>query len=187
MEEKAEIRRRMKQLRQQLTKQEREEIGTSVMKQLFLMREFTECQIFFTYLSHGQEIPTHALTKEAISQGKLVAVPKVTGEGTMTFYQIHAPSDCTPGAFGILEPEGGRELTPDMGKSLLLLPGLAFTKTGKRLGYGGGYYDRYLAAYPQAFSAAPAYPFSVLEDLPAEAHDIRANALVLPNEIFYMK
>ncbi len=187
MEEKMEVRRRMKQLRQQLTQGEREAVGAAVGEQLFSMREFTECQIFFTYLSYGQEIPTHVLTKEAILRGKLVAAPKVTGEGGLTFYQIHAPSDCVPGAFGILEPEGGRELTPDMGRSLLLLPGLAFTKAGGRLGYGGGYYDRYLAAHPQAFLAAPAYPFSVVGSLPEEAHDIRADALVLPGEVFYVQ
>lgn len=186
MEEKEALRRKMKQLRQRLTQEERENISTAVEKQLFSMREFIECQIFFTYLSYGKEIPTHALTEEAIRLGKLVAAPKVTGEGRLTFYQIHALSDCVPGAYGILEPKSGRELAPDMGKSLLLLPGLAFTKAGGRLGYGGGYYDRYLAAYPQVFSAACAYPFSVVDDLPEQAHDIRADALVLPGEIFYI-
>ena len=95
-----------------------------------------------------------------------------------------------PGAYGILEPEGGTVLCPRegisiglSGRDVMLLPGLAFTEKGERLGYGGGYYDRYLKRYPGVFKAAPAYEFSVLSELPVEEHDERADVLLLPDRI----
>ncbi len=186
-QDKAAVRERMKRLRRTMTAQEQEHYSVAVQKQLFSMREFKECTVFFTYLSYGKELLTHTLTERALKAGKIVAAPKVVAEGAMVFYRIGSLSDCEPGAFGILEPRGSSELLPEEGKSLLLLPGLAFTRAGGRLGYGGGYYDRYLAAHPQAFLAAPAYPFSVVKALPGEAHDIRADALVLPGEVVYIK
>ena len=185
-QEKDTLRNEMKRLRRALAQTEQEAISAAVKEQIFSMPEFAKCQIFFTYLSYGKELCTHELPTQAIKAGKLVAAPKVTGDGRMVFYQVESLLDCAPGAFGILEPQGGRQLTPKMGDSFLLLPGLAFTRTGKRLGYGGGYYDRYAGAHPQAFLAAPSYPFAVLEDLPGEAHDIRADALVLAQEIVYV-
>ena len=89
---------------------------------------------------------------------KTVAAPKVTGSGQMEFYQVETLLSLSAGAFGILEPKPDRVLTTDMGKTFLLLPGLAFTRSGERLGYGGGYYDRYLSVHKEAFLAAPAYP-----------------------------
>lgn len=103
----------------------------------------------------------------------------------MEFYQVETLLSLSAGAFGILEPKPDRVLTPDMGKTFLLLPGLAFTRSGERLGYGGGYYDRYLSVHKEAFLAAPAYPFSVLESLPVQAHDVMAHALILPGGVVY--
>lgn len=185
MDDKNTIRKQMKALQRALSDKERRLTGQAVEKQLFLMPEFQKCCIFFTYLSYRTEIPTHELINSAIAAGKTVAAPKVTGDGTMVFYQIDSLQSCVPGAFGIPEPQGGRVLTPEMADSFLLLPGLAFTRTGKRLGYGGGYYDRYLNAYSEAFRAAPAYPFSVLEDIPTAEHDMRADAVILPTGVIY--
>lgn len=185
MEYKDAIRRRMKALRRTLTGEEREKIGQAVEGQLFQMPEFIKCRIFFTYLSYRTEIPTHALNEAVIAAGKTLAAPKVTGDGQIVFYSVDSMQSCVPGAFGIPEPSGGRVLTPEMADSFMLLPGLAFTLTGKRLGYGGGYYDRYLEAHPKVFRAAPAYPFSVLESIPAQEHDMRADAIILPEGVVY--
>lgn len=183
--EKDRIRARIKEQRRTLAQKERERMAEAIEKELLCMKEFRECCLFFTYLSHGTEIPTMGITRAVFSAGKIVAAPKVTGEGRMEFYSLRSPNHLRPGAFGILEPEGGELLTPKMGKTFLLLPGLAFTRHGDRLGYGGGYYDRYLEKYQESFLAAPAYPFSVLDCLPVQAHDIRAHALLLPEEIIY--
>ncbi len=185
--EKDRIRARIKEQRRALGQREREKMAESIKGEILRMKEFRECHLFFTYISHDMEIPTMGIMRAAFDDGKVVAAPKVVGKGKMEFYLLESVDSLSPGAFGILEPQGGRVLTPKMGQTFLLLPGLAFTRRGDRLGYGGGYYDRYLEAYQESFLAAPAYPFSVLDHLPIQAHDIRAHVLVLPGEVIYTK
>lgn len=187
MEEKDLIRARIKEQRRALGQQERKNIAESIGREILCMKEFRECRLFFTYISYGTEIETMGITRAALDAGKIVAAPKVVGEGKMEFYLLDSIDSLSPGAFGILEPQGKRVLTPRTGETFLLLPGLAFTRRGDRLGYGGGYYDRYLAAHQGIFLAAPAHPFSVMDYLPVQAHDIRAHALVLPGEVIYTK
>ena len=183
--EKDAVRKLMKERRNALSAREREEAAKSIERELLCMKEFADCELFFTYLSCGAEISTKDIVLAALRVGKTVAAPKVTGSGQMEFYQVETLLSLSAGAFGILEPKPDRVLTPDMGKTLLLLPGLAFTRSGERLGYGGGYYDRYLSVHKEAFLAAPAYPFSVLESLPVQAHDVMAHALILPGGVVY--
>ena len=112
----------------------------------------------------------------AYASGKHVAVPKVQGE-IMHFYEITALSDCVPGAFGILEPAGeekDRIATP----GFMLVPGLAFDKNGNRLGYGGGFYDKYLASHEEIITAALGYDFQIVEKVPSESHDRRMDYLI---------
>ena len=85
----------------------------------------------------------------------------------MHFYEITALSDCVPGAFGILEPAGeekDRITTP----GFMLVPGLAFDKNGNRLGYGGGFYDKYLASHEEIITAALGYDFQIVEKVPSQ-------------------
>jgi 5-formyltetrahydrofolate cyclo-ligase len=185
--EKDRIRARIKEQRHALGQQERKNIAESIKREILCMKEFRECRLFFTYISHDMEIPTMGIMRAAFDSGKIVAAPKVVGEGKMEFYALESIDFLSPGAFGILEPQGKRVLTPKTGQTFLLLPGLAFTRRGDRLGYGGGYYDRYLEAHQGIFLAAPAYPFSVIDYLPVQVHDIRAHALVLPGEVIYTK
>ncbi len=95
----------------------------------------------------------------------------------MHFYEITALSDCVPGAFGILEPAGeekDRITTP----GFMLVPGLAFDKNGNRLGYGGGFYDKYLASHEEIITAALGYDFQIVEKVPSESHDRRMDYLI---------
>ena len=104
------------------------------------------------------------------------ATIKVQGE-IMHFYEITALSDCVPGAFGILEPAGeekDRITTP----GFMLVPGLAFDKNGNRLGYGGGFYDKYLASHEEIITAALGYDFQIVEKVPSEPHDKKMDYLI---------
>ena len=95
----------------------------------------------------------------------------------MHFYEITALSDCVPGAFGILEPAGeekDRITTP----GFMLVPGLAFDKNGNRLGYGGGFYDKYLASHEEIITAALGYDFQIVEKVPSEPHDKKMDYLI---------
>lgn len=182
------IRKQMKEYRDALAPKEREEAGERIAGEFLRLPEVQRCQTVFAYLSCGAEVPTHALVSRLFEMGRRVAVPKVTGMGRMDFYEIHSLAECVPGTYGILEPETGTPLypepeTPGRPGDVMILPGLAFTADGGRLGYGGGYYDRYLEKYPDIFLVAFAYGFSLLPELAAEWHDKKADVLLTPGQV----
>lgn len=123
----------------------------------------------YSYVSFGNEADTRRLIEELCKEEIIVAVPRVEGK-QIRFYRIWGMHDLEPGFRGILEPKA--DCLPAAYKtSLLLMPGAAFTKNGQRLGYGGGFYDRFLTAEPEHEKVALAYAFQMRDALPAEAHD----------------
>ncbi len=126
---------------------------------------------FFLYLSRGTEAGTAALLEGLRRLGKRVCAPRIAG-GEMLCVPL--TDRLKKGPFGILEPEGGEEETCDVA----FCPLLAFDKEGYRLGYGGGYYDRYFAAHPQVLRVGLAYEGQAADKLPREGHDVRLDALV---------
>ena len=109
-----------------------------------------EARLVLTYVSFGSEVDTHALMQAARSAGKQVAVPRCRRPIRSTS-MISSEDDLGPGLRGLMEPspDCGRPLTPpQMVGSLYIVPGLVFDADGYRIGYGGGYYDRFLAFYP---------------------------------------
>ena len=105
--------------------------------------------MIFTYLSKPIEVDTFGLVRAAWANRKRVAVPKCIPETTqMEFYYITSMDDLAPGAFGVLEPVPERcRLVTDYSRGLCVVPGLCFDTEGYRLGYGKGYYDRFLSAF----------------------------------------
>ena len=157
----------------------REEIESASerLTEKFLQTEFyRDCRSIYAYLSYNQEVRTDALIRRAIQDGKRVAVPKVYGETDMRFLWLDDPARIAPGAYGIPEPvDDGPEA--DDPAALVLMPGLAFDPQGHRLGYGGGFYDRFLAAEPHP-TIALCYAFQLLPQLETEAHDIPVDAVL---------
>ena len=216
-DQKAALRRRLKQLRAELAPEERRKAGESCARQLWQLPELSGCSILLSYISHSAELPTDGIISEALRRGMRVAVPRVTGQGTMDFYEIRSLSECRPGAFGILEPphDPGRLVFPgkprkqepsrgETAAALLpgkprkhepsrgeiaaaLLPGLAFTADGMRLGYGGGYYDRYFMQYPDVYRIGLTYRFALLDRLVCEPHDVRADKVLAPHFLEQIK
>lgn len=184
-EKKKELRKQGKARREEISDCEAALAAERCEEQLFRLEQFLCCDFLFSYISYKKELFTHNIIKHAFDKGKHVAVPKVVGAGKMEFFEISSLSDCVPGAFGILEPATKRKITPSQCRApLALLPGLAFTVDGIRLGYGGGYYDRYFAAQKKAFRIALCYDFSLLENLPCEPHDLRADLVIAPSGVY---
>ena len=104
-------------------------------------------------------------------------LPRITGPGTMEFLPVENLAALRPGSFGILEPFEG---TPPPHLDAIVCPGLAFTRTGHRLGQGGGFYDRILKRYPCARKIGVAFPIQIVAELPGEAHDIPMDAVLTP-------
>ena len=129
----------------------------------------------FLYVSMPTEVQTFDLIAAALSEGKRVAVPKVTGED-LVFHTITSFDDLDRGYRGILEPVKEWETEP--AGALLVLPGTAFDEKGNRLGYGRGFYDRYLACHPDCPSAALSFDFAVYPEIPAEESDRRVGMII---------
>ena len=136
---KTELRKKMRERRAALSSYEREKEEKEILQRLFSLPSFQRAKTVFLYASYGSEFPTKAIEKEAKSLGKRVAYPKVCGVN-LHFY---VNASLKKGYRGIPEPAGGEEVVPSA-EDFLLVPGLAFGKGGARLGYGGGFYDRFM-------------------------------------------
>ncbi|MCI6274918.1 MAG: 5-formyltetrahydrofolate cyclo-ligase [Coriobacteriaceae bacterium] len=138
-------------------------------------------RLVLTYVSFGSEVDTHALMQAAWVAGKSVAVPRCRASRALDFYAISSEDDLEPGMRGLMEPsrDFGRPLTPaQMVGSLCIVPGLVFDAEGHRIGYGGGYYDRFLAFYPGE-KVALVRPWQLSGNpLPRDGHDIAVDWLV---------
>ncbi len=137
---------------------------------------YRDCRSIYAYLSYNQEVHTDALIRRAIQDGKRVAVPKVYGT-EMRFLWLDNPDAVAPGAYNIPEPIADEPVADDK-TALVLMPGLAFDPQGHRLGYGGGFYDRFLAKETEHPLIALCYGFQLFEHLDTEAHDIPVDCVI---------
>lgn len=129
-------------------------------------------------LSLELEVNTRPLIDAALEAGKSVLVPKVTKQG-LTFHEIKTFSDLEPGVMGILEPTTA---VTGQGIDVCIVPGRVFDRSGHRIGWGGGYYDRFLETYHGA-TIALAYSVQVLDKIPIEPHDIPVELIVTEREM----
>lgn len=184
---KAEIRQWIRTEKKKLTLKEREVCGEQVKNLMKTFSLYQEAEDIYLFASYNQELPTYGIIKQALSEGKKVALPKVEGKD-IVFYYIEDIKQLAPGYQGIPEPKPSLDtlaLPPVEKPALMLMPGLAFTKSGERLGYGGGFYDRYLFKSPdKAFiTCGLGYDFQVFQSLPMEEHDFYIEYLMTPSMV----
>lgn len=143
----------------------------------FLETEFYQkAQSLYVYLPYNQEVRTWDIIRRAWADGKKVAVPKVYGD-TMKFLWLSSFESVAPGAWDIPEPTYD-EPEADDETALILMPGLAFDREGHRMGYGGGFYDRYLEQHTNHSLVALCYPFQLLPHLKTETHDVPVQRVI---------
>ncbi len=138
---------------------------------------YQNAKTIYGYLPYNQEVRTVEILEQAILDGKKVAVPKVCGDH-MKFLSIDDfHTQVGPGYAGIPEPLFDEPVANDP-TALVLMPGLAFDAQGHRIGYGGGFYDRFLAEEPDHPTLALCYGFQMVEHLETEAFDIPVDAVL---------
>ena len=172
-----------KELRRQIREQKRamteEQIvaASSRLGELFLnCPQYKQAQTIYGYLPYNQEVRTVPMLEQAMKEGKRVAVPKCYGD-EMRFIYMDDLSKVEKGYANIPEPIADEPVADDK-TALVLMPGMAFTKDGKRMGYGGGFYDKFLAAEPNHPTVALCYDFQMVEDLPTEDYDIPVDCVL---------
>ena len=131
---------------------------------------------FYGYLPYNQEVRTVPMLEQAIRDGKRVAVPKCYGD-TMKFIYLDDLSQVAPGYAGIPEPIADGPVADDP-TALVLMPGMAFDPQGHRIGYGGGFYDKFLAQEPDHPTLALCYDFQMLPHLETEKFDIPVDCVL---------
>ncbi len=190
---KKEIRSHIKAVRNDLPVSLRTEYSHIISERLYELREFKECNKLFTYISFGSEVNTKEIIDMALQMNKKVYVPKVE-DNDLNFYEIDGLKDLIRSKFGILEPDSDkhqqyRSTLSDNNKMLMLLPGLAFDKYGNRIGYGAGYYDRYLGRYShnEWIKIALVYDFQILNQLTVNKYDIPTDYIITDKKLVICK
>ena len=170
-------------LRQQIRLQKRQMTEAEIIqKSELLFRLFTDTDFYrnarsiYGYMSYNQEVRTLPILEQALRDGKRVAIPKCYGP-EMRFIWMEDLSLTEKSSCGIPEPVSDEPIADDP-HALVLMPGMAFDAAGHRIGYGGGYYDKFLAAEPDHPTLALCFDFQVVEHLETEEFDIPVDAVL---------
>jgi len=177
---KPQIRQLMSRKKQLLTEEYIQRSSAQLTEIFCSLEEFEAASCLFAYISFNQEVRTRAIIEKALDLGKRVAVPKVADED-LVFHYISNLQDFQTSRYGI--PEPADELERADGKEtqvLMLLPGLAFDRRGARVGYGKGYYDRYLSRFKDVsfYKIALCYPFQLLDHIETDVYDQFAERVI---------
>ena len=173
---KAELRKKILQEMKALS-QEQKQAMDQVLTERFLQHPFyQEAKTIATYLSFPHEFQTQELIEQVLKDGKKVLIPKTYPKGRMEFV-VYNPKQLAKTSFGLLEPQGDLEVVEPSQIDLIHVPGLVFTMDGYRIGYGGGYYDRYLEHFA-GHTMSTIYPCQV-QEFNSENHDIPVQEVLI--------
>lgn len=176
MVDKNELRSRCRKKRESVTQKESK--AMSAAKNILGSDIIKEASAVLLYSAVNSEMNTNFLGEKLLDMGKKIAFPRSLDNGIMSFHFVDSLSDLVTGRYGIREPSPDAEEYSYLQNTLCIVPGLAFTPRGDRLGYGAGYYDRFLAKYPGIFSVGFTFQEMILELIPTLPHDLKVNAVV---------
>lgn len=161
----------------------RKNIPDKLRKDILIQNNFLESieniDTILLYASFGSEINTFPVAEKLLKK-YTIAFPISHKNGIMTFHEIESLDNLHKGMYGIYEPSDYLPSPAIDDKTLCVLPGLAFTPNGARLGYGGGYYDRFLQKFPKVLKIALSYEELITDNLPITSYDVRADYIVTP-------
>lgn len=174
--EKADIRKKMRELKRAVPAEEKLHRSEAIMRQVEQLPEFSEARVILLYWSMADEVQTHSFVERWYRE-KTLLLPCVEGDDLL-LRQYTGPECLVAGEqFGIGEPTG--PVWTDLeAVELIVVPGVAFDRMGNRMGRGRGFYDRLLKSTPQAVKVGVAYGFQLLDEIPVEPHDVKMNAVI---------
>ena len=173
---KAELRKQVLQEMKAIPREQKQAMDQALTDQFLKHPFYQEAKVIATYLSFPHEFQTQELIEQALKDGKKVLIPKTYPKGRMDFV-VYDLQQLVKTSFGLLEPQGDLEIVDASQIDLIHVPGLAFTTEGYRIGYGGGYYDRYLE-YFSGHTLSTIYPCQIQDFIP-ENHDIPVEEVLI--------
>ena len=168
--DKKELRRKIREQKRAMTEEQIVAAGIALGEKFAACDAYRNAKTIYGYLPYNQEVRTIPMLERAICEGKRVAVPKVYGD-EMKFIYMDDLTQVSTGYAGIPEPIADGPVAEDP-TALVLMPGLAFDERGNRMGYGGGFYDKFLAKEPEHPTVALCYSFQMVDAIPTEDYDI---------------
>lgn len=181
--EKLKLRKELLEKRNALGDAEGKEKSLAICGRLISLPEYVNAEYIFSYIPVRHEVDIIPILEKAFLMGKRVAVPRCLDKnGHMDFFEIWSFGDLENGAFNIPEPKMSCPKV-EVKNGVMLIPGVGFDKQKNRLGYGGGYYDRFIGISEGVCYIAPAYELQVTEMLPVEEHDRKVDKIVTEQQI----
>ncbi len=175
------LRQQILDVRFRLSPEDRRAKSREIEKRLFSIAEFQSARTVLFYASFRSEVETHDMVRRALADRKKVVLPRVKGKELELFQIKDFDRDVKPGKWDIPEPYGGKQTEPEQ-VQFIVVPGAAFDQRGNRLGYGAGFYDKLLKAY-QGATAALAFEFQIVPNVPADPHDVPVQKIVTEKRV----
>ncbi|MDR2519495.1 MAG: 5-formyltetrahydrofolate cyclo-ligase [Eubacteriaceae bacterium] len=178
--DKAELRKELLKRRELLAKEEIDEISKLIFGKAISLQCYQRAKIVMLYIPFGNELNTIPFLEKCIEDSKTVVTPICNHKDrSMDLAVTHGVGNMRQTKMGLWEvPREGSEFLDSSALDLILVPGLAFSLDGDRIGYGGGYYDRLFARAPKAIRLAPSFDSFLLEGLPTEEFDLKADIIL---------
>ena len=173
MDQKQKLRKLAKERRNHITEHERQSKSKAICEALLASAWYRQYTRILVYAAIQSEVDLRAFCAQALKEHKQLYFPKVFGK-EMEFYQITSFDQLEEGAFSVPEPDIGHNTLPVFEKTdaaWLILPGVAFDECGMRLGYGAGFYDRYLKTVSCVHKTGAAFEAQIVRQIPAEPYD----------------
>lgn len=190
---KEKVRRRALEVRDALTEERRLETSRIIVENLLASEWYRQSEILLSYCSIRSEVDTRELNQRILADRKQLFLPRTEAEEkTMCFYKVEDLKKLKKGNFGVPEPRGSEAVEQVMEsgayskeKILMVMPGVAFDEKGYRLGYGGGFYDRYLQCYGTMLTSVMiAFTEQETWIIPAEPCDVKPEHMITQKTIF---
>lgn len=191
-EEKKRLRKEILSIRNAIPPMIRQELSDKILQKVYDLEEYKSADVILVYADYQSEVITSPLIEKSLIDGKKVFCPKVSGND-MDFYQIKELSELGEGYKGIREPVSGERFSDEMNSlsgPLVIMPGVVFDRNCHRIGYGKGFYDRFLTRMSESGLSLHAiglgFECQLVDEVPSEIHDISLDMIVTENDVYGM-
>lgn len=179
---KSSLRTALKQLRADLPADTRQAYSECIVQRLLGLDEIQQANSIFGFISYSNEVHTHDLLKYFLNKNKRLATPKILPDKIMIAVELSSWDTLEAGEMGILTPPGE---TPFPDKfDVIITPGLGFTRSGCRIGYGRGYYDKWFASHPEGLRIAICFECQLRNEIPTDSNDLPVHLVVTENAVY---